>query len=128
MLRLRLFLVLAFLTAITADGVAAQPAATAVWQDGHNSALSDEQLLHYAVTSPPVPFPEEAQKSNLTGSGLYELSVDKSGRTTAVAVVKSSRSKVLDQTAVATFRRWRFKPGVFTRVRVPVSWSVNRVR
>jgi hypothetical protein len=24
--------------------------------------------------------------------------------------------------------KWRFKPGVFSRVRVPVSWSVNRVR
>ena len=101
---------------------------TAVWSDGHRSALSDEELVRYAIASPGVGYPEAAQKANLFGSGLYELQINKAGTTTAVAIVKSSRSAVLDQAARSAFLKWRFKPGVFTRVRVPVSWSVNKVR
>lgn len=123
----RIALILAFGTLIC-PGLLAEDKTTAVWSDGHTSSLSDEEMLRYATSSPPVPFPEAAQKANLTGSGLYELRIDKSGRVTEVAAVKSSGQKVLDQTALATFKKWRFKPGSFTRVRVPVSWSVNRVR
>jgi TonB family protein len=101
---------------------------TAVWSDGHASALSDEELVRYAVASPGAGYPEAAQKAKLTGSGLYELQINKAGKTTAVAIVKSSKSAVLDQAARSAFLKWRFKPGVFTRVRVPVTWSVNRVR
>jgi len=101
---------------------------TAVWSDGHSSALSDEELMQYAVASPGAGYPEEAQKANITGSGLYELQINKAGATTSVAMVKSSGSGVLDQAAWSAFLKWRFKPGVFSRVRVPVSWSVNRVR
>jgi TonB family protein len=100
----------------------------AIWSDGHISNLSDEELTRYATTSPGAGYPEAAQKANLSGSGVYELQIDKSGRTTAVVIVKSSKSAVLDQAARSAFLKWRFKPGVFTRVRVPVSWSVNRVR
>ena len=101
---------------------------TAVWSDGHSSPLSDEELIRYAVASPGPGYPEEAQKTKITGSGLYELRINKAGATTEVVVVKSSGSAVLDNAARSTFLKWRFKPAIFTRVRVPVSWSVNRVR
>lgn len=101
---------------------------TAVWSDGHTSALSDEELMRYALASPGAGYPEAAQKAKMTGSGLYELQINKAGTTTGVAIVKSSGSAVLDQAARSAFLKWRFKPGVFSRVRVPVSWSVNRVR
>jgi len=122
------FLLVLLATVFVAGTAAAADSTTAVWSDGHTSSLSDEEMLRYATSSPPVPFPVEAQKSNLTGSGLYELRIDKTGKVTEVVAVKSSGQKVLDQTALATFKKWRFKPGSFTRVRVPVSWSVNRVR
>lgn len=64
----------------------------------------------------------------MTGSGIYELRINKAGVTMAVVIVKSSGQPVLDKAATTTFKSWRFKPGVFTSVRVPVSWSVNRVR
>ena len=101
---------------------------TAFWSDGQSSSLSDKELLRQTVTAPPVPFPEEAQRKNLAGSGVYELHIGKNGQTTEVAVVKSAGNSVLDQAAKSVFKKWRFKPGVFTRVRIPVSWSVNKVR
>jgi TonB family protein len=99
-----------------------------VWRDGHISSLSDEELLRYAVVSPPAGYPPEAQQKNMSGSGLYELQIDKSGKTAAVKVVRSAGQAVLDKAAKSAFLKWRFKPGTLTRVTTPVSWSVNRVR
>jgi TonB family protein len=101
---------------------------TAVWSDGHSSSLSDEELIRYALASPGPPYPEEAQKAKTVGSGVYELRINKAGTITEVVIIKSSRSAVLDKAAKSAFTKWRFKPAVFTRVRLPVSWSVNLVR
>lgn len=100
----------------------------AIWSDGHTSTLSDEELMRCALASPSAGYPEAAQKAKVTGSGLYELQIGKAGTATGVAIVKSSGSAVLDQAARSAFLKWRFKPGIFSRVRIPVSWSVNSVR
>ena len=123
----RLLLALAFALTLTHRTFAAD-GTTAVWSDGHTSAVSDEELVRYALVSPGPAFPEEAQKAKIAGSGLYELRINKAGTTTEVVIVKSSGSAVLDNAAKNAFKKWRFKPAIFTRVRVPVSWSVNRVR
>src|ERR1043166_3998153 len=105
--------VIGWFACVTLSAALAADQTTAVWSDGHTSALSDEELTRYATASPGAGYPEEAQMKNLTGSGLYELRIDKSGKVTAVAIVKSSGSAVLDKAATASFRKWRFKPAVF---------------
>ena len=127
MIALRVLGVVVLVLAISSDAFAAEKT-TAVWGDGHGSALSDEELVQYAIASPSAGYPEAAQKAKMTGSGLYELQINKAGTITAVAIVKSSGSAVLDQAARSAFLKWRFKPGVFRSVRIPVSWSVNRVQ
>ena len=121
-------LVIAWFVGLILPATLAADQTTAVWTDWHTSALSDEELTRYATVSPGAGYPEQAQKTNATGSGLYELRIDKGGRVTAVAIVKSSGNAVLDKAATTTFRKWRFKPGIFRSVRIPVSWSVNKVR
>ena len=101
---------------------------TAIWADGHSSAVSDEELVGNTTAAPGAAYPQEAQKAKITGSGVYELRIDKAGKISEVAIVKSSGSAVLDKAATTAFKKWRFKPGVFQLVRIPVSWSVNRVR
>lgn len=100
---------------------------TAVWSDGHTSLLTDEELMKYAVASPGPGYPEEAQKSRIVGSGLYELRINKAGKVTDVAIAKSSGSPVLDQAARSAFMKWQFKPAVFVRVRLPVTWAANKI-
>src|SRR5258708_7449134 len=121
------FLLTVVLALGLSSGAFAADKTTAVWSDGHNSAISDEELMRYAIASPGAPYPEEAQKAKTTGSGLYELRISKTGVTTEVVIVKSSGSAVLDKAAKNSFLKWRFKPAVFSRIRVPVSWAVNRV-
>jgi len=128
MRRLGRIFVIGWLAVAISPAALAADRTLAVWSDGHTSALSDEELTRYATSSPGAGYPEEAQKTNATGSGLYELQINKSGATTAVAIIKTSGSAVLDQAATASFRKWRFKPAVFRSVRIPVIWSVNRVR
>jgi TonB family protein len=101
---------------------------TAVWADGHTSALSDEELIGYALASPAAGYPEEAREKKITGSGVYELKINRTGATTSIAIVKSSGSRVLDTAAITAFKKWRFRPRTFQAVRIPVSWAVNRVR
>ena len=122
-----LFLMAIALSFWTSQALAAEKT-TAVWSDGRTSALSDEELVRHALVSPRVAYPEEAQTAKIAGNGLYELRVDKAGATIAVAIVKSSGSALLDKAATSTFKKWRFKPAVFRAVRIPVSWSVKRVR
>jgi TonB family protein len=114
--------------AVMTPAVFAAEKTIAVWSDGHTSEVSDEELVRYALASPGAAYPEEAQKAKTSGSGLYELRINKAGATTEVVVVKSSGSAVLDNAAKNAFKKWRFRPAIFTRVRIPVSWSVNRVR
>lgn len=106
---------------------AARENTTAVWSDGHTSSLTDEELMKYAVASPGPGYPEEAQKSRVVGSGLYELRINKAGKVTDVAIAKSSGSPVLDQAARSAFMKWQFKPAVFVRVRLPVTWAANKL-
>ena len=124
-LRVLLIVVAAF--SFTSGAFAAEKM-TAVWADGHRSAVSDEELIGNTTAAPAAPYPEEAQKAKTTGSGVYELRIDRAGKISAVVVVKSSGSAVLDNAATTAFKKWRFKLGVFQSVRIPVSWSVNRVR
>ena len=127
MWNLRCILIMAWF-AVMISAVFAAENTTAVWSDGHTSAVSDEELVRYALASPSAGYPEAAQKAKIAGSGLYELRINKAGVTTEVVIVKSSGSAVLDNAAKNAFKKWRFKRAIFTRVRVPVSWSVNRVR
>src|SRR5437762_3340771 len=83
---------------------------TAVWSDNHSSSLSDEELIRYSLASPAAGYPEEAQQKKTTGSGVYELRINKAGVTTSVAIVKSSGSSILDTAATTAFKKWRFKP------------------
>jgi len=123
---LRLLIVVA--VSSFASGAFAAEKTTAVWADGHNSAVSDEELVGHTTAAPGAAYPEEAQKTKTTGSGVYELRIDKAGKISAVVIVKSSGSAVLDKAATTAFKKWQFKPGVFQSVRIPVSWSVNRVK
>ncbi|MEY2483203.1 MAG: periplasmic protein TonB [Verrucomicrobiota bacterium] len=125
---MRLIFVFAIAIFALVASVLAAERTTATWSDGHTSAVSDEELIRYALNSPGPGYPSQAQKTKAAGNGVYELRIDNAGVTKTVVIVKSSGSDVLDKAAAAAFRAWRFKPGIFTSVRIPVSWSVNPVR
>jgi TonB family protein len=75
--------------------------------------------------SAPLPdYPYQAMRANITGSGICVMIVDPtSGKVTNTMMAQSTGNKVLDKVTTDTFRRWRFKPGTVSQVRVPISYE-----
>jgi TonB family protein len=75
--------------------------------------------------SAPLPkYPYQARRANVTGSGICVMIVDPaSGKVTNAMMAQSTGNAILDKVTTETFRRWRFKPGTVSEVRVPISYE-----
>jgi TonB family protein len=79
-----------------------------------------------AVSAPRLEYPYEARRQKITGSGTVALTVDPvSGTVTGVVMETSTGSLVLDNAAITGFRRWRFKSGTVSRVRLPITYTLT---
>ena len=77
-----------------------------------------------AVSAPLPEYPYQARRANITGSGVCVMTIDTtSGKVTGAMMAQSTGDAILDNTTINTFRRWRFKPGTVSQVRVPVDYE-----
>jgi len=77
-----------------------------------------------AISAPLPEYPYEAKRGDLTGNGVCVVTVDPAtGKVTDAAMAQSTGSRVLDKVTAETFKRWRFKPGTVSQVRVPISYE-----
>jgi TonB family protein len=98
-----------------------------VWKDGHKSEMSEKELKQYTSFSIRPEYPMEAQRSKITGAGIYLLYIDKiTGGVARVEIETSTGSKLLDGYATTAFKRWQFKPGTFVQVRMPCAFNILR--
>ena len=66
------------------------------------------EILAYA---PPAPYPFEAMRLGLEGSGVVALEIDKrSGQVKTARIESGTGHKILDDAALGAYRKWRFKP------------------
>src|SRR6266704_94863 len=90
------------------------------------SAMSMSRAKALAINSPRPPYPYEARSKRITGSGVIVAHVDAaSGDVTDASVAKSTGSSILDDAAVSTFRRWRFRPGTVSKVSIPITFTLT---
>jgi TonB family protein len=88
--------------------------------------LSEEKARALAVYAPRPPYPELARAQGITGSGVVRVTVDpSSGAVTATRMQVSIGHRFLDDVALAAFRKWRFKPGSVSQVRIPITFSLR---
>ena len=100
------------IAAITTPQVAGSP--------GGTMSISSSRAATYA---PRPEYPSEARTRHITGSGVCVVDVDPgSGNVTGASMAQSTGNPILDDSAVRTFRKWRFKPGTVSRVRIPVEF------
>jgi len=77
-----------------------------------------------AVSAPLPEYPYQAKRANITGSGVCVMTVDTaSGKVTNAVMTQSTGDAMLDTVTTNTFRRWRFKTGTVSQVRVPVDYE-----
>jgi len=80
----------------------------------------------FATFTPPPKYPARERTDSVTGIGVCLLSVDPaSGRVTTASIEQSTGDSTLDKSAVNAFRKWRFKPGTVSKVRIPVEFSMT---
>jgi protein TonB len=94
------------------------------WSNTGASSLNLSAARVLALHAPRPEYPYEARRQRITGDGVAVMSVDPgSGNVTRVTMARSTGSAVLDNAAIAGFRRWRFKPGSVSTVTCPVTFT-----
>jgi len=89
------------------------------------SIVNSSSIRAMALSGPRPVYPYEARRQKITGSGIAMMTVDPAGEVFDVVMQESTGSIVLDNAAIAAFRRWRFKPGTGPRVRSPITFTLT---
>lgn len=71
-------------------------------------------------------YPTEARARQIQGTGLFRIALDiNTGSVSNVAVVKSTGSSVLDDSAIRAIRLWRWRPSKWKEVEIPVAFTLG---
>jgi TonB family protein len=103
-------------SAVDAKGVrhSASTGQAAPWLDDRVKAVAPE-----------YPYADRARHH--TGAGRFRLELDlKIGAVNKITVTKSTGFQTLDNCVIAAFRRWRWKPGRWKEIDVPVDFRLGR--
>jgi TonB family protein len=77
------------------------------------------------AVAPDYPLSERASRHQ--GSGFFRVLVDpKTGTPTQVITLKSTGYSTLDSSAITALRQWRWKPGLWKEVDIPVTFQLTR--
>jgi TonB family protein len=88
------------------------------------STMSLSAAKAVAVRTPMPQYPYEVKRAHITGSGVCVMTVDAaSGNVTGAVMEQSTGNGILDKVTTEAFRKWRFKPGMISQVRVPISYE-----
>jgi TonB family protein len=69
-------------------------------------------------------YPYQAQRTNITGSGVCLMQVDTAtGKVVSATMEQSTGNALLDKVTTDAFKKWRFKPGTASEVRVPITYE-----
>src|SRR5881296_2197757 len=89
-------------------------------------AMTMSKAKALAVNAPRPQYPYEARSRKITGSGVCVVTVDPgSGSVTDATMAQSIGNSILDNAAVSAFRRWRFKPGTVSKVKIPITFTMT---
>jgi TonB family protein len=78
-----------------------------------------------AIFSPRPAYVYEARTRRIMGSGLFRLTLDlRTGNVVKVTTVKSTGSLLLDNPAVSAFEHWRFNPGRWKEIDLPITFTI----
>src|SRR5438034_2523514 len=90
------------------------------------AAMSISSAKALAIYAPLPDYPRKARSRRITGSGVCVVSVDPgTGNVTEASMAQSTGNQTLDKATVSAFRRWVFKPGKVSTVRIPVDFSLT---
>jgi TonB family protein len=75
------------------------------------------------TVAPEYPYAERSRRH--AGSGLFRVTLELgTGSVVKVTVLKSTGSPALDNSAADAFRRWRWKPGKWKEIDLPITFTM----
>ena len=81
----------------------------------------NERIQSFA---PDYPYADRAQRRE--GTGLFRLILDlKTGYVTKIVTLKSTGFTTLDRCAVTSFQRWRWRPGKWKEIDIPIKFTMH---
>jgi TonB family protein len=95
-------------------------------QTGMPGTMSITGAKALAIYSPKPEYPYEARSRHVTGSGVCVVSVDTgSGSVTDATMAQSIGNPILDNATLSAFKRWKFKPGAVSKVKIPITFTMT---
>jgi TonB family protein len=108
---IRIFIFIAFFAATLSAG--AQTVTTG----------SPRGAVVYATYAAKPDYPYLARVHHAEGSGVFAVHITAEGKVSAVDAVQSTGNAPLDNSAITSFRKWRFRPpGRPTKVEIPITF------
>jgi len=80
--------------------------------------------MYPVIYAPKPDYSLDARSQPLEGRGLFLLHVRPDGTVESVDVVRSTGHSELDQSGVAAFLKWRFRPGSLKQVKIPLEFTM----
>ena len=81
------------------------------------------------IYAPRPRYPYEVRAKGQGGSGFFRIILDlSSGNVVKVTTIKSTGSPVLDNAAISAFRQWRFKPGKWKEIDLPITFTMHGLK
>jgi TonB family protein len=78
------------------------------------------------IFAPAPEYPYSERSHHIEGAAVVRMEIDlKTGITTHVTLIRSSGFPKLDEAAIRALARWRFKPGKWKEVEMPVSFTMH---
>jgi TonB family protein len=76
------------------------------------------------AVAPEYPYADRRQRHE--GRGIFQLTLDlKSGAVVKIAVSKTTGFVTLDRCAAAALRQWRWSPGKWKEITMPITFTMN---
>jgi TonB family protein len=129
----------AFVLSFTCATILDSKAASAVAYPSPTSAAIDAKGVAYLGTQYQGPppwmddvihsvtpdYPYRARAVRQQGTGLYRLILDlKTGAVIRVTIIRSTGFGKLDDSVIAALRQWRWKPGKWKEIGLPVTFTL----
>src|SRR5207302_4344074 len=81
----------------------------------------------YATYATKPDYPILAQVRHMQGTGVFQLHIRADGAVSSVDTIQSTGYFELDEVSIGAFSKWRFRPpGRLTKVKIPITFSVQR--
>lgn len=100
---------------------AAEKRSEAAPKGGWQKWIRDGDLVHHVIPKYPV----EAREWGIQGTVVVRLDLRPDGTVAKATAERKTRSLLLNGAAVDALRQWRFRPGKFETVRVPVKYVID---